>query len=36
MTTRLWFNRIHTYALTAFITGGGGKGAGGGTPYNGL
>ena len=35
MTTRLWFKRIHTYALTAFITGGG-EGAGGGTPYNGL
>ena len=34
MTTRLWFKRIHTYALTAFITGGGG--GGGGTPYNGL
>ena len=34
MTTRLWFKRIHTYALTAFITGG--EGAGGGTPYNGL
>ena len=35
----MWFKRIHTYALRAFITGGrgGGKGgAGRGTPYNGL
>ena len=28
MTTRLWFKRIHTYALTAFIKGGGGRGRG--------
>ena len=32
MTTRLWFKRIHTYALTAFITGGGGGGGGGVLP----
>ena len=33
VTTRIWFKRIHTYALTAFITGDRGER---GTPYNGL